>query len=113
VKRRAAFLAGVLLLGGGTAAIAAVVEATYVCERGVHIPVVYVNEVEAENIAILHVDGRLITLPQARAASGALYAEPDAWGYSWWSRGTTATLAWFDTQAGEEVTLFALCDSAE
>lgn len=107
---RALGAAGVLL-GLATAAVAqdAVIEATYLCERGVEIPVVYVTG--DTPVAVLLAEGRLITLPQARSASGARYAhDGEGDSYVWWNKGDTATLAYFDGQVGEEVTLFAFCE---
>lgn len=91
--------AGAFDLGGGT----------YLCERGVEVPVSYVNGAEG-SVAVLHVEGRLVTLPVAPSASGARYAWPsDGSGYVWWTRGEEATLSWHDGATSEEVTLLAGC----
>ncbi len=86
-----------------------VVTSTYRCERGVAIPVTYVNADEG-TAAVLNVEGRQITLIQAVAASGARYAWPsDGSGYVWWNKGDAATLSWFDAEKSEEAVLFADC----
>jgi membrane-bound inhibitor of C-type lysozyme len=86
-----------------------VATSTYRCERGVAIPVTYVNA-DGGSAVVLNVEGRQITLIQAEAASGARYAWPsDGSGYVWWNKGDTATLSWFDAAKSEEVMLFADC----
>ena len=107
---RALGAAGVLL-GLATAAVAqdAVIEATYLCERGVEIPVVYVNGVEPA-IAILSVEGALVTLEVERSGSGARYGWPsDGSHYIWWSKGDTAQLLWRDGATGEETVIYSDC----
>lgn len=83
---------------------------TYLCDRGVEVPVSYVNAAEG-SVAVLHVEGRLVTLPIAPSASGARYAWPsDGSGYVWWTKGEEATLYWHDgATSGEEVTLLSGC----
>ncbi len=81
----------------------------YTCERGVEIPVTYVNADE-ESVAVLNVEGGQITLWVEQSASGARYGWPsDGSSYVWWTKGDTATLAWKDGESGEEVTLLAEC----
>lgn len=95
----AAAPAGAFDLGGGT----------YLCERGVEVPVSYVNGAEG-SVAVLHVEGRLVTLPAARSASGARYAWPsDGSGYVWWTKGEEATLYWHDGATSGEVALLGNC----
>ena len=85
------------------------ITATYTCERGVEIPVVYA-ESGGDSIAVLHVEGRMITLVRETSGSGARYGWPsDGSHYVWWSKGDGATLLWHDGTVGEEVTLFAEC----
>ena len=84
---------------------------TYTCERGVDIPATYVNSAD-EAVAVIHVEGRQITLQITPSASGARYAWPsDGSGYVWWTKGDAATLAWFDAGHSEEVMLYAECHS--
>lgn len=82
---------------------------TYICDRDVEIPVAYVNADDGA-AAVLHVEGRLITLLNERAASGARYAWPsDGSGYVWWTKGDTATLYWRDGETDTETALYAEC----
>ena len=82
---------------------------TYLCDRGVEVPVSYVNAGDGA-VAVLHVEGRLVTLVNEPAASGARYAWPsDGSGYVWWTKGDTAALYWRDGAASDEVALYAEC----
>jgi membrane-bound inhibitor of C-type lysozyme len=73
--------------------------ATYACDRGVTVPVTYVNGPD-QSLAVLHVDGRQITLVGELAASGARYGWPsDGSGYVWWTKGDEATLSWKTPEA--------------
>ena len=84
---------------------------TYQCERGVTIPVVYVNG-EADDLAVvvLYVEGRMINLERTRSASGARYQFPnDGSGYVWWSHQDNATLSWHDATTDTDQTLLAAC----
>ncbi|HQU67694.1 MAG TPA: MliC family protein [Albidovulum sp.] len=82
---------------------------TYLCDRGVEVPVAYVNADDG-SVAVLHVEGRLITLLNEPAASGARYAWPsDGSGYVWWTKGDTATLYWRDGETATEAVLYAEC----
>ncbi len=82
---------------------------TYLCDRGVEVPVSYVNGAD-DSVAILYLEGRLITLPIGASASGARYVWPsDGSGYVWWTKGDAATLYWHDGATSQEVTLYAGC----
>lgn len=73
---------------------------TYVCDRGVSVPATYVNGPD-QNLAIINVEGRQITLVGEPAASGARYGWPsDGSNYVWWTKGDEATLYW-KTPEGE------------
>lgn len=85
-----------------------VLAVVYSCERGVIVPVTYVNGADG-SVAVLHVEGRQIALPLAVSASGARFAKEQVSGYSWWNKGQEATLAWFDADKGEEVFLYMKC----
>lgn len=86
---------------------------TYLCDRGVEVPVAYVNAAEG-SAAVLHVEGRLITLLNEPAASGARYAWPsDGAGYVWWTKGDTATLYWHDGAKADDAVLYAECKLRE
>lgn len=73
---------------------------TYACDRGVEIPATYVNGPD-QSLAVIHVEGRQITLVAEPAASGARYGWPsDGSNYVWWTKGDEATLYW-KTPEGE------------
>jgi membrane-bound inhibitor of C-type lysozyme len=111
--RRLAAALGAFALAAPASAGMDTLGATYLCERGVEVPVSYVNGSDG-SVAVLYVEGRLITLPIAISASGARYAWPsDGSGYVWWTKGETATLYWRDGATSEEVTLHAECRMAE
>ena len=75
----------------------------YACDRGVEIPATYVNADDL-SLAVIHVEGRQITLYNEVAASGARYGWPsDGAGYVWWTKGAEATLFW--KEGGGEVPL--------
>ena len=80
-------------VGGSALAQAMPVTATYICERGVEVPVSYTTPEQGEATAVLYVENRMVTLVRTRAASGARYAWPsDGSGYVWWTKGDAATL---------------------
>jgi membrane-bound inhibitor of C-type lysozyme len=67
---------------------------TYTCDRGVEVPATYVNGPD-QSLAVIHVEGRQITLVGEPAASGARYGWPsDGSNYVWWTKGDEATLYW-------------------
>ncbi|QUS35731.1 MliC family protein [Falsirhodobacter algicola] len=81
---------------------------TYTCERGVTVPVTYVNTGDTA-LAVLNVEGRQVTLLAERAASGARYGWPsDGAHYVWWSKGDGAVLLWHGPDGTEDV-LLASC----
>ncbi|MGZ9810046.1 MliC family protein [Pseudoroseicyclus sp. H15] len=103
-------LAALALLAAAPAG-AEVITGRYICERGVEIPVTYVNGVEPA-VVVLMVEGRMITLEQEISGSGARYGWPsDGSHYVWWDKGGQAMLNWYDGEVGEEVTLYAFCES--
>lgn len=87
-----------------------VITARYLCERGVEIPVTYVNGEGIEPVAVLNVEGSQITLILERSASGARYGWPSGGSnYVWWIKGDAATLFWRDGAAGTETVLYSDC----
>lgn len=101
----------VLVSGAPTFALDAMAM-TYVCERGVEIPAVYVNHPGEPGIAVIHVEGRMINLVTEMSASGARYGWPsDGSNYIWWTKGDTATLYWKDGATGEETPLLSECST--
>ncbi|WP_373356557.1 MliC family protein [Pseudoroseicyclus sp. CXY001] len=106
-----AALAALSLCPLASAAEAEVITTRYHCERGVEVPVTYVNGVEPA-VAVLMVENRMITLEQEVSGPGARYGWPsDGSHYVWWSKGDEAQLVWYDGEVGEEVTLLAFCEA--
>lgn len=92
-------------------ATAEVITARYICERGVEVPVTYVNGSEPA-AAVLMVENRMITLVQVISGSGARYGWPsDGSHYVWWSKGDGATLWWHDGQTDEDTLIYAACQT--
>lgn len=86
---------------------------TYLCDRGVEVPAVYVNHPGEDGIAVIHVEGRLITLIVERSASGARYGWPsDGSHYVWWTKGDEATLYWHDGATGDETPVLTGCKTS-
>lgn len=79
---------------------------TYECERGVTLPVVYVNGPDGSAQAVAWIEGGLRVLQIARSASGARYRE-DAAGYEMWGKGDTVTLS--HGPEGSETVLLSEC----
>lgn len=79
---------------------------TYTCERGVSLPVAYVNGPDDEAHAIALIEGDLRVMQIAVSASGARYREGDS-GYQIWSKGADATISYGPD--GNEVTLLTDC----
>ncbi|MGP9804601.1 MliC family protein [Paracoccus sp. NSM] len=79
---------------------------TYECERGVTLPVIYVNGPDDHARAIAWIEGGLRVLRIARSASGARYRE-DAAGYEIWGKGDSATLS--HGAEGSETVLLSEC----
>ncbi|MBW7056550.1 MliC family protein [Paracoccus bogoriensis] len=66
---------------------------TYECERGVTLPVIYVNGPDEHAQAVAWIEGGLRILRIARSASGARYREGEA-GYEIWGKGDMAVLSY-------------------
>jgi membrane-bound inhibitor of C-type lysozyme len=104
-----------LLLTATAAQAELTVDATrYTCERGVEVPVVYVNDDTPEDgIAVIQVEGGMFNLLVEQSASGARYGFPsDGSHYIWWSKGDTAQLLWHDGETGEDVSVYEDCTRA-
>jgi membrane-bound inhibitor of C-type lysozyme len=100
----------VALLPAAAEAALDVTTLRYTCERGVEIPVVYVNDEAQGSVASLLIDGRLIALVLEDSASGARYAWPsDGSGYVWWTKGDDATLYWRNGEDGTESAILSAC----
>ena len=72
------------------------ITARYSCDRGVEVPVTYVNA-DDQSVVTLNIDGRQISLYQEKAASGLRYGWPsDGSNYVWVTKDDAATLYWKD-----------------
>ena len=81
----------------------------YTCERGVEIPVVYVND-DATSLAVLVVEGGQILLYSEPSASDARYGWPSGGSnYVWLSKDSEATLMWHDGATNTETALLSAC----
>ena len=82
---------------------------TYICDRDVVVPVVYVNAPDT-SLAVIYVEGGQYLLYSEPAASGARYGWPsDGSSYVWWTKGDDATLYWKDGSAGSETVILSGC----
>ncbi len=82
---------------------------TYLCERGVSVPVVYVPGADPA-VAVLYVEGRLIQLRSLPSASGARYGWPsDGAAYEWWEHQGRANLSWRAGADGEVTPIYTDC----
>lgn len=79
-----ALLVSALLAGPAAAEPIAV---TFLCERGIRVPVVFTDE-----LAVAWIEDGLRVMPQAISASGARYREAGA-GYQLWTKGESATIS--------------------
>lgn len=68
---------------------------TFVCERDVAVPVIFVNEPGGASHAVALIEGGLRLLPVAISASGARYAA-EGGGYQLWVKGDAATVLYGD-----------------
>jgi membrane-bound inhibitor of C-type lysozyme len=82
----------------------------YQCERGVSIPVTYLNTVGGA-YAVLQVDGQQIPMSIAVSASGARYVSIDEGrNYSWHTKNDNGVLSWQPVgKPSESVVLFKEC----
>ncbi|MCZ4352484.1 MliC family protein [Roseovarius aestuarii] len=87
---------------------------TYVCERGVEIPVTYIST-DANAYAVAMIEGRQIAMEQARAGSGVLYVSIDEQAsYRWHTKGDDATLSFLAADhTAEEETLLRECTTPD
>lgn len=85
----------------------------YLCERGVRIPAVYINDSKPQR-AIIFSGGRMIVLDHVRSADGARYAEDGEGeaGYIWWTKGANAMLEW-RSEDGEVISLLSACHTED
>ena len=84
------------------------ITARYACERGVSVPVTYVNAGD-QSVVVLTVDGSQTSLYAEVAASGARYGWPsDGSNYVWLTQGSDASLYWKD-ETGAETPILSAC----
>lgn len=83
---------------------------TYVCDRGVEVPVVFVNHPDTGSTAVALIDNRLLAMRNVISASGARYrtdGDGDGDAYQLWVKGNTAVI--FVGPDGDDVVLFGNC----
>ena len=71
------------------AANARTIDAFFVCDAGKTVKAIFTNGPDNSNVLLMLSDGRELTLPQARSASGARYANADE-SVVFWNKGDTA-----------------------
>ncbi|NLJ12300.1 MAG: lysozyme inhibitor [Gammaproteobacteria bacterium] len=70
-------------------------QAIYQCERGVVVPVTYLNTSNGGSYAVVQVEGQQVAMNIEVSASGARYLSIDEKRpYSWHTKGSSATLFW-------------------
>lgn len=83
----------------------------YQCERGVSLPVTYLNTASGGAYAVLQVDGQQIPMSIAVSASGARYESIDEGrNYSWHTKSDSGVLSWQAAgDASENVVVLKEC----
>ncbi len=83
----------------------------YQCERGVSLPVTYLNTASGGAYAVLQVDGQQIPMSIAVSASGARYESIDEGRkYSWHTKSDSGVLSWQPAgESTENIVLFKEC----
>lgn len=77
----------------------------FTCERGVVLPVTFVNTASGDSFAIMQIEGRQIALGQRVSGSGARYhALDEATPYALHSKGAEA-MVFYGPEAGSEILL--------
>ena len=69
---------------------ATLISVTYECERGVSLPVVYVNQPDGPGHVVALIEGRMLVMGQEVSASCARYRADGDQAYEFWSKGDTA-----------------------
>ncbi len=104
-----ALIAAAVALPGVACAEMQVQNTRYLCDRGVEIPVVYVNDPD-QSLAVLQVEGSQILLYSDPMSAGGRYAWPsDGSSYVWVTEDAGATLFWRDGAAGTETVILTAC----
>ncbi|WP_371223750.1 MliC family protein [Roseovarius sp. 2305UL8-3] len=88
-------------------------EVRYRCDRNAEVRAIYVNPKEAAGLAVLYIEGQLVALQDAPAASGAFYTSGDGEiGYRWHVKGKAAFLTYQAEGASDETVLLNNCVAA-
>jgi membrane-bound inhibitor of C-type lysozyme len=87
---------------------------TYVCDRGVVLPVSFINPPGEPGLAVMMVEGKLVTLRSLPTGSGVRYVSVDEQdGYRLYTKGVDAFVAWLAADhTAEEVTILTGCRAA-
>ena len=102
-----------VLLTGTAAAEMTVVSQTWVCERGVTVPMTLVSDAKGA-IVVMNIDGRQITLHAEPDADGTRFSWPSGGsGYVWAEALGIASVLWRDGTDGNEATLLVGCRPEE
>ncbi|WP_439273146.1 MliC family protein [Pseudochrobactrum sp. HB0163] len=92
--------------------MAPLTKVTYICERNVEVPVVYVNGLKNdESMAVISVEGKLVPMRIAPSGSGARYIALDEQdSYRWHSKGDEGILSFLEADdSAEEQVLLSKC----
>jgi hypothetical protein len=112
--RSFALAAGVAILAGPAVAggVPLNPSVTYVCERGVVLPVVFIRSA-TPSLAVALIEGQLVTLRQVPTGSGMFYADTDEErGYRLRGQGDALQLRWLAADhTAEEQVLLAECSA--
>lgn len=101
------------LMPFGAQAEVQAISVRFECERGVELPVTFVNSGE-DSVAVMQIEGHQMTLWQEVSASGARYGWPsDGSAYVLWTKGTEATVYWRDGATKTETAILSGCVQAE
>lgn len=88
------------------------VSVTYRCERGVEVPVVFVNPEGGDSYAVARIDDRLLGMRQVVSGSGARYRSGDGpQDYQLWSKGDMAMIS--VGADGQDKVLFQECTAQQ
>ncbi|MEX0365673.1 MAG: MliC family protein [Ruegeria sp.] len=101
-------LALAVLMAADVRAETAVSSVVFTCERGVTLPVTYIDPPDEPGLAAMMVDGKLVAMRQARSGSGVRYVAVDEQdGYWLRVKGRDATVSYLaaDHTASEQVLL--------
>lgn len=91
----------------------AVQNQSYICERGVELPVTFLTQKNGDAYAVMFIEGKLITLKQQISASGALYVAMDKQdSYRLFTKGDDAMLSYLSNdKRAKEHTLLSSCEA--